>query len=466
MVMHGEAVRFLRRLPLLAGLPASDLEQMAARARRRAVPAGRVVMEEGAPADGLYVLVHGRIEVTKRDGGEELVLARHGPGAFVGEMALLEDTVRTATVRALRASEFLILDPVDFDALLAASPTAARTVLRAIGRRLAGMEAAVLQREKLASLGVLAAGLAHELNNPAAAARSAARQLESAVRRLEQLSLEIGGRAALVSIASRAADTIRAQTAVVPPADAVAALTDTLRQHGATAPQTGAHALASCGIDAGILADWTGTLDAAEKRLLLDWLAVRCDVESLTREVAAAADAIAGVVAAVRTHVDLDRAPLGDTDVRQSIDAALVVLRSRWKRGVKVSLDIPPDLPPIEARAGELSQVWSNLIGNAIDAMGGAGHLLIRARHAGGRIAICVEDDGPGIPPSLRRRIFEPFFTTKEAGAGSGLGLHIVRSIVVHRHGGRIDVRSRPGRTRFRVLLPMRRRARAAAEAS
>jgi signal transduction histidine kinase len=454
-----DVIRFLRHLPLLAALDDADLERVARMARRVRVPAGRVIMREGDPADGLYVLLRGRLEVTRSDCGEEVLLAAHPPGAFVGEMALLGGSSRSATVRAVRPSELLVIDPEDFRRLLVASPDAALTVLHAVAERLAGTEATLLRREKLASLGTLAAGLAHELNNPAGAAAASARHLRTAVRRLDALARDVGSRPAAAWVAEAISADEDAGTDAPgdrPDADSRERLADWLRAVGVPGHRAAAHALAAAGWDADRLAEATRALDAADRAALAAWLAARCDADAVVHELATAAGAISDVVAAVRTHVHLDRAPVGPVDLRTGIDAALVVLRGKLRPGVNVTVDIAPDVPAVEGHAGELSQVWANLIGNAADAMAGHGTLAIRASVRGSRVVIEFEDDGPGIPHAARSRIFEPFYTTKDAHAGMGLGLHIVRSIIVHRHGGRIDVRSRPGRTVFRVTLPVR----------
>jgi signal transduction histidine kinase len=342
-----------------------------------------------------------------------------------------------------------------------ASPDAALTVLHAVAERLAGTEATLLRREKLASLGTLAAGLAHELNNPAGAAAASARHLRTAVRRLDALARDVGSRPAAAWVAEAISADEDAGTDAPgdrrpTPTRGSASPTGSALQ-ACPVTRAAAHALAAAGWDADRLAEATRALDAADRAALAAWLAARCDADAVVHELATAAGAISDVVAAVRTHVHLDRAPVGPVDLRTGIDAALVVLRGKLRPGVSVTVDIAPDVPTVEGHAGELSQVWANLIGNAADAMAGHGTLRhprvrprqprrhrVRGRRAG--------HPARRAQPHLRAVLHDE----GSAHAGMGLGLHIVRSIVVHRHGGRIDVRSRPGRTVFRVTLPVR----------
>jgi signal transduction histidine kinase len=307
-------------------------------------------------------------------------------------------------------------------------------VIRTAVGRLRSMEATLREREKLAGLGTLAAGLAHELNNPAAAAARTARALGDAVAvavalprpsPMPEPPAAPGSHSAL-----ERADLI----------DEIAAL-------------TGSSDAASALVDAG----WSASALRAQPADAVAWLAADASVHQLLEELVMSADRISEIVAAVKGYAYLDQAPRQRVDVRIGLEQTLVILRHRLREGgVSVVRELDEDLPQIEAYGSELNQVWTNLVDNAVDAMDGAGTLILRAAPDpdgdGVRVSVC--DSGPGIPPEVRARLFEPFATTKPPGKGTGLGLHISHNVVA-RHGGRIDVESSPEGTCFVVALPL-----------
>jgi signal transduction histidine kinase len=193
---------------------------------------------------------------------------------------------------------------------------------------------------------------------------------------------------------------------------------------------------------------------------LVRWLAAGCLVHSLQDEVGQSAARISQIVKAVKSYTYLDQAPVQEVDVHEGLESTLVILRNKLKSGVSVTRQYATDLPRIEAYASELNQVWTNLIDNAIDAMGGQGELVLRTYARDGQVVVEVQDTGPGIPEEIRPRLFEPFFTTKPPGSGTGLGLHIVYDIVANKHGGEIHLISRPGATCFQVVLPVQLKGR------
>jgi signal transduction histidine kinase len=458
------ALEALRAHPLFADLPAEDLDRICRVARRLSVPAGDAVLEEGTPGDGLYIVIAGRLEVTTREGGREVVLATRGPGDFLGEMSLLEQAPRSASARAVEPAELMVVDPADFRALLAASPRAAAAVLQVLARRLRSTEAALMQQEKLASLGTLAAGLAHELNNPAAAIRRASDHLGTALDELRRHTADLVSlrmHPDLMEAVARWPDRpdrrpARDRLDPLSASRQEQSLAGWLEQHGVAGAWELAASLAAAGLDAPSLAELLGPVEPAARDAVARWLAAALTARDLLDEIAISARAVSRIVGAVRSYAYLDRTPLQDVDVRESLETTLVILRHRLGPEVAIQREYDPDLPLIEAYAGQLNQVWTNLIANALDAIDGAGTLGLSAHSETDHVAVRITDSGPGVPDELQTRIFEPFFTTKEPGRGTGLGLHIARDIVVNHHRGRIAVDSRPGHTTFTVTLPLR----------
>jgi signal transduction histidine kinase len=424
-------VERLRATPLFGGLPDEQLRRLVERGEIMDLAPGDVLIREGDEADALYVVLSGELEVTKRSGMSDIPLARVGPGALQGEIAALEGGRRLASVRAISDAEALWIPVALIRELLDAGPDVALAVIGTAVGRLRAMESTLREREKLAALGTMAAGLAHEINNPAAAALRSALALDEAIATARSLP--------------------RPTPPPEPPAGTppVTGL-DRADRIDALESLTGDSAAASALADAG----WTPDALAEQAPEVRAWLAADASGRQLLGELRMAVGRIGEVVSAMKGFTYLDRAPIQRVDVSQGLDQTLVILRHRLRDGIEVQREIADDLPEIEAYGSELNQVWMNIIDNAIDAMGGRGTLTIRAEPdptGGVRVEIC--DSGPGIPDEMRDRLFEPFATSKPPGKGTGLGLHISHSVIA-RHGGRIDVESEPGRTCFAVSLP------------
>ena len=455
----------LRTVPLLADLHDDVMDRLATMAVVVDVVPGTVLMREGEEADGLYVVLGGRLEVTKRMGPDDLPVGVIGPGEVVGEMALLEQGPRSATVRAVEPGRTLFIARDAFLDLVATDSTVSLALVHTLGTRLRSSLAMLQQREKLASLGTLAAGLAHELNNPTAAMRRSAALLRDAFAELgpaEQglagVGLDDTGRSALEDVRAGRAGPAEAPSIVDPLAasDRAQALESYLDGLDVADAWRLAPALAERGWTAEDLETLGERVGVRAIGAAAGWLAAVATIDGLIDEIAMTSERIAELVTAVKSYTYLDQAPVQDIDVREGIENTLVIMRHKLKDGTTVVRDYAEGLPRIEAYGSELNQVWTNIVDNAIDAMDGHGTLTIRLRaEPVDHVTVDLCDDGPGIPEPVRQRIFEPFYTTKEPGKGTGLGLHISHSIIVGQHGGQISVTSEPGATCFHVTLPV-----------
>ncbi len=463
---------FLKKVPLFSDLPDADLQRLCEIIDEIDLPAGTFLFHEGSDGDRAYVIKEGQLEILKSSGGREVLLALRKSGEVIGEMALLEDAPRMASVRALTDTRLISIHQVQFEDLLDASPSAARAMLNTMLARFRSTEAMLRQSEKMAQLGTLSAGVAHELNNPAAAVKRSADQLQSALddheRALEQLDwgeLSDPERDVLHQMADKA----RASALLPPEMDALARsdreaeLEDWLDDHGVDEAWELAPLLVDFMAnvdDLDILAD---TFAADRLSLVITWLSAVYRVRSLLVEVGQGAGRISEIVRSLKAYSYLDQAPVQEVDIHEGLDNTLVILRSKLKQGVSVRRDYAEALPKIQAYGSELNQVWTNILDNAADALidGGTGIaeeeplIVVRTRQEGEWVVVEFQDNGPGIPEDKLSRVFDPFFTTKPPGKGTGLGLDISYRIVVNKHAGDIKVVSHPGFTCFQVILPL-----------
>ena len=470
----------LRAVALFADLPAGPLAWLAARAAPVRLEAGGYVVHEGDANGVFFVQLDGRTEWTKNVDGQEVYALTHGAGAWYGHEPILLDIPVPVSGRALTPLRLLTWDADAFWGLIGLCPSIVRGLLKTIAQRVQTVETVSQQQTKLAALGKLAAGLAHELNNPAAAASRAVRELGSAVDHMAVLGPELG-RLGLTPEQAATVERARGEAARPTSAGTTAglgglALSDRedglagwLESQGADDAWDLAATFAAAGTDTAWLEGVAAAVPPAALGAVLAYLAATLTAGALLHEAGAAVERVSRLVGAVKEYSYLDQGPEQEVDVNAGLESTLTILGHRLREGrIAVARNYDPARPRVWAAGGELNQVWTELIDNAVDAIGGLGEdggwIGVRTALEPGRVLVEVADDGPGIPPDVLPRIWEPFFTTKGVGAGTGLGLDTVRRTVVERHGGDVRVESRPGETRFQVRLPMN--GRLAAEAT
>jgi signal transduction histidine kinase len=453
----------LRKSPLFQGLSDEELQQLMDMAEPVLLRAGEILIKQGELGDAAYVVINGDFEVQKQSGQSLIKIDVRNPGDVVGEMALLSRAPRNATLIAKIDSEVLRIPQQAFEKLLSSSTTASMAVLQWVMARLTQNESLLHQQEKMAALGTMSAGLAHELNNPSAAAQRSASQLKEVQSRWLHLTHQIE-RAAFqenqtdwlddfIQEASRRFEAPLKLDALEK-IDFVDELQSWLEASGVEAAWELAPAMVNFGWTSELLEKLKNNLSQPLFSLSIQWLGTGCLMMGLLSEVLQTTDRISQIVRAVKSYTYLDQAPVLEVDVHEGLENTLVIMQHKLRKGVIVKREYSPNLPRIEAYASELNQVWTNIIDNAVDAMNGKGEIKIKTYEEDPRVVVEITDNGPGIPEEIQSRIFEPFFTTKAPGHGTGLGLHISHDIIANRHHGQLLVESKPGETKFKVILP------------
>jgi signal transduction histidine kinase len=459
----------LRQLFLFTDLSEQQLDWVAGNGDVVDFPAGTVVSAEGEPAECFFVLLSGTLSMVRLVGGSEVETVRTSDrGVYSGAVQFyFGDRISQtypATVRAVTDCRFLALPAQEFATVFRRWYPMAVHLLEGlfIGQR--NLAELVAQRERLLALGKLTAGLTHELNNPAAAAGRATAALRDRFAGMRQkLAMLSEGKIdgeALRSLTVLQEDFVSrigaaGQLSALERSDREDALGDWLEDHEVRRPWELAGVFVAAGLGPDDLDRVAEAVAPSFLEPALRWLSYAVETETLLLEIIDSTGRISGLVDAAKQYSQLDRTPHQPTDLHAGLDATLVMLSSKIGPDVTVVKDFDRSLPKVPAYAGELNQVWTNLIHNALDAMAGTGTLTLRTTVDGNCALVEVGDTGPGIPPELRRRVFEPFFTTKPVGQGTGLGLDVSWRIVVKRHGGDLRVTSTPGNTRFQVLLPL-----------
>jgi signal transduction histidine kinase len=454
----------LRSIDLFGGLTDQQLSELVAGSSEVDFRPGLELFREGEHADFWWVLLDGAVDLSRRVGAEETMVARMDvPGRWAGGFRAWDDQgVYLATGRAATTGRALRVPAAVLHERMNAWFPLGGHLIEGLYRTARSIEATARQRQSLVTLGTLAAGLAHEINNPAAAAVRAVDALEDACQTL----LASPSRLAAHQVSAQqftALDALRQEVthpAAAPDALALADLEDALAEwltrHGVDREWIIAPSLAAVGADIGWCERAAAILDGPALEPGLEWVASALSATTLLAEMKESSQRISALVAAVKSYTQMDRASMQRVDVTDGLESTLVMLGHKLGDGITVVRDYGADIPPVEAHAAELNQVWTNLIGNAVEAMDGKGTLRLSTRAEQNNVVIEVADTGSGMPPDVAARAFEPFFTTKDASQSSGLGLDIARRIITERHGGSIDIDSRPGHTVLRVQIPVR----------
>jgi len=450
----------LARFPIFADLPGDQIEWFLANGKEIQLKAGEVYARQGDPADAMFVILDGQFQWRGELAGETLTLAIK-PGDVTGALPFSRMKNFTVTGRAITDGRVLRFPASLFPELIQKIPELAKRLVGLMSDRIREATRFEQQRDRLAALGKLSAGLAHELNNPASAAKRAASQLRDILKRIKDASHELGRRE-LTAEQKAEIDTLEAAIlrSDEPPLDTLAAsdleqqIDSLLRSHGQNDLWQLSADLAKRGTKREVLESLFSKLGPETARAALVRLAASVEIANLLNEIESSAARISDLVLAIKEYTYMDQAPVQNVDIIKSLENTLTILNHKLKRGVVVKRDYQRIPLLVNSFGSELNQVWTNLIDNAIDAMSGQGELRVRTYRDDSCVVVEIGDNGPGISPQIKAHIFEPFFTTKAVGQGTGLGLDTVQRIV-KKHRGNIQVTSQPGDTRFQVWLPL-----------
>jgi len=454
----------LRQIDLFDDLDDDQLADWQRITEIREVKADRIVAEAKDADAGVFLLLDGEVQGLVFEAGRlEPVTRQHAP-TWMGAITAMTERGFAGEMRAVSDARLGRISPEDFTQMTLAYPAVHRRVMRAIPIVSARFAAREQNRERLASLGTMSAGLAHELNNPAAAARRAAADLAEALDVLSstvgvfvESGIERNQAEKLVAMQREAIESFgqRGPLSALEAADAEDELLESLEQLGVDQPWRLTEPLAAAGIDApwlGRLADVAGPASSAA----VAWIAASLTASGLATEIVESTDRMGKLVKAIKAYAFMDRGEVVETDIHEGLETTLMVLGHKLKHtSIEVRRNYDRSLPKLTLRGSELNQVWTNLLANAIEALGESGTIEIVTERDGVCARVDIIDDGPGIPPEIGARVFDPFFTTKEVGEGTGLGLDTARRIITERIGGSMEFDSVAGRTAFHVWLPL-----------
>ncbi|HEY4842575.1 MAG TPA: ATP-binding protein [Terriglobales bacterium] len=454
----------LLRVPVFADLPDDQLEWFLSQSQELNYKAGDTYLRQGTPADSMFVILEGQLEVHGDMGGDAISFSLKA-GDVTGTLPYSRMTHFSVNGRSVTDSRVLRFPAAMFPDLVQKMPELAKRLVGLMADRIRETTRIEQQRDRLAALGKLSAGLAHELNNPASAAKRATGQLRDILKKIKNASLELGRRDLT---AAQRAEIEKLETSFIqrdePPPDPLTAsdleeqVDSLLRSHGLNDLWQLAADLAKKNIKPEALESLFAALDADTARAALVRIAASVEIANLLNEIESSTSRISDLVGAIKEYTHMDQAPVQNVDIVKSLESTLTILNHKLKRGVTVQRDYQHTPFLVNSFGSELNQVWTNIIDNAIDAMGGKGELRVRTYRDDHCVVVEIADNGPGISPEVEPHIFEPFFTTKGVGEGTGLGLDTVQRIV-KKHRGNIQVTSEPGDTRFQVWLPLSQQA-------
>jgi signal transduction histidine kinase len=455
-----DTLDLLRRVPVFEGLPDDQLTWFLGQSRELRLKAGEIYSRQGDPADAMFVILDGHLQGRGELNGETIVFELE-PGDVTGLLPFSRMKQFRVNGRAETDSLALRFPASLFPDLVQKMPELTQRLVGLMSDRIRETTRFEQQQDRLAALGKLSAGLAHELNNPASAAKRAASQLRAIIKRVRDASLELGRRD-LTPTQKSEIEKLEASLTQTdgPPPDALTAsdleeqLDSLLRSHGQNDLWQLAAGLAHKNFKPALLEQLFATLDADTARAALVRISSTLEIADLLNQIESSASRISDLVCAIKEYTFMDQAPVQNVDIVKTLETTLTILNHKLKRGVDVKRDYQKIPLLVNSFGSQLNQVWTNVIDNAIDAMSGKGELRIRTYREDNCAVVEISDNGPGISPAVEPHIFEPFFTTKGVGEGTGLGLDTVQRIV-KKHRGSIQVRSKPGDTRFQVWLPL-----------
>ncbi len=450
----------LLRIPTFQGLPDDQLDWFISLSQEIILKPGDIYLREGAPAEAMVVVLEGELQARGDISGETFVIP-FAAGDVTGVLPFSRMKKSVVTGRALTDSRILKFPSAHFPELIQKMPELTQRLVGVMADRIREVTRVEQQRDRLAGLGKLSAGLAHELNNPASAAKRATSLLRDALKRIKDAVQELGKHELT---AAQKSEIEKLEASFMQPnqdpldtlamSDLEDQIDSLLRSHGQSDLWQLASDLAHRGVKPEVLESLFATLDAEVARAALVRIAASVEIANLLNEIESSTSRISDLVRAVKEYTYMDQTPAQNVDVIKGLENTLTILHHKLKRGVTVRRDYEKVPLLVNSFGSELNQIWTNIIDNAIDAMGGKGELRVRTYRDDTCVVVEIGDNGPGISPEVKAHIFEPFFTTKGVGEGTGLGLDTVQRIV-KKHRGTIQVTSKPGDTRFQVFLPL-----------